>query len=195
MASPSEQIHGMGIGSLFLSLFGGLWMVVALNAQPFIWLACCALLPTSLLLLRAIGVLHLSSRLREGEPPLSSLDRQESRQRDHGFGLIVMVEFVLIAVTANLLSVYHHPDWIIPAISLVVGAHFLPLARLFGRPLYYWTGGIELVLCGALAWTLRGRIEASIPFIGLVMGLSLWTTVLIVLIQAQWMARAAAAAQ
>lgn len=186
----SDQLKGMGIGSLFLSLFGGLWMVAALDAQPFVWLACCVLLPTSLLVLRSIGLIHTSAEVRAGEPAATDEDRARGREMGRQFGLVFMIEFGVIAVAANVLSAYGRADWIMPTIALVVGAHFMPLGRIFRYPIYYWTGGVELALCGLVTWAMRARLDAGVPLYGLIMGLSLWTTVLVMLVQARWLERA-----
>ncbi|HXR96561.1 MAG TPA: hypothetical protein VN709_01840 [Terriglobales bacterium] len=187
MIKVSDQLKGMGIGSLFLSLFGGVWMLVALDAQTLLWVATCVLLPTSLLALRAIGVILSSREVRAREPEATPEDRARARIIGRQFSWIFLIEFGVIAAVANWLSSTGRQDWIVPAVGIVVGLHFLPLARLFRYTLYYWTGGFEVAACVVIGWSLRAHLQAADPLVGLAMGLSLWVTVLVVLVQARWL--------
>lgn len=191
MARVSDQLKGMGMGGLFLALFGGFWMVAALNDQTFVWIATCVLLPGSLLVIRSISILLTARQARSLEPPITAEDAAQARGIGRQFGLVFMLEFGLIAVAANLLAHYHRMDWILPAIALIVGAHFLPLARVFHYSLYYFTGGIEIAASLGIGWGMRAHPAAAEAVLGLVMGLSLWLTALILMVQASWMSRAA----
>src|SRR5579864_4156915 len=55
------------------------------------------------------------------------------------FGLISAAEFAGCGVVLLLCIMFHRLDLLAAGISVVVGLHFIPLARLFGFPLYYWT--------------------------------------------------------
>lgn len=188
MLRPSERLRGMGMGSLFLAFFGALWMLVALDAQSLLWVVACVLLPLSLLVLRAIGLMHAARQANDAEPPPTAEEAERARRTGRRFAMIFLLEFGLIAVAANLLKDIGHADAMVPVIGVIVGIHFLPLARVFDYPLYYWTGGAEIALCALIAVALRARLGAADPLIGLAMGLSLWMTVLILLVQGRWLA-------
>lgn len=188
MFRPSERLKGMGIGCLFLALFGAVWMLVALNTMSALWIVACVLVPGSLLVLRAIGLLRDSRRVRATEPPPTPEEAARARDLGRRFSLIFMIEFGLIAAAANLLSHFGRLDWIVPAVGIIVGAHFLPLARVFDYPVYNWTGGVEVVLCATLGVATQGHPNATDALVGLIMGLSLWITVLVELVQAHWLA-------
>ncbi|WP_244501049.1 hypothetical protein [Streptomyces sp. TP-A0874] len=63
---------------------------------------------------------------------------------------------------------------------LVVGLHFLPLARSFAQPQYWWTGGslMTLALVGALALA-DGSDPANVrTLVGFGAAAVLWSTAL-----------------
>lgn len=67
----------------------------------------------------------------------------------------------------------------LPAIALVVGLHFLPLARIFAGPHYYWTAAaltaLSAAVSGAVAAKLVGISGANV-LISAGAALILWTT-------------------
>lgn len=189
MFRTSERLKGIGIGGIFLSLFGGFWMVAALNTASWIWLVACDLLPASLLLVRSIGMILASREARGREPTMSVEEALAGRAIGRRFGWIFLAEAAAIVIAANVLASRGVGDWILFAVAVIVGLHFLPLARLFEAPIYYWTGGVEVVLCLAIAWGFRGRMNTTDSLIGLVMGLSLWATVVILMVEGARLAR------
>ncbi|MGH9394543.1 MAG: DUF7010 family protein [Terriglobales bacterium] len=195
MFRPSARLKGMGIGGLFLAGFGGLWMLAALNSLSWVWLVACDVVPASLLALRSISLIVTSRELAAAEPPPSTEEAAAARRLGRRFGWVVMIEFGAIAIAANLLAQFGRADWILAAIGFIVGAHFIPMARVYKFRLYYWTGGIEMALCGAIALLMRQRLPLADPLFGLVMALTLWATVVLLLAQgAHLAARVKAAA-
>jgi len=183
----STQLRGMAFGALFLSLFGGGWMVVALNTEAAVWLLACALLPTSLLVLRALSLLHTGSQVRAAEPALTAAEADAERALNRGVNLLFAAEIGAIVLAANLLNAYGHALWILAATALLVAVFFLPLARLVRYPIYYATSGAELVLCGIIIALMHTRIGLADPLFGLIMALTLWLTVVVLLLQgARW---------
>jgi len=61
-------------------------------------------------------------------------------------GIATAVEGVAIFVIANVLINLHQDTLILPAIAVIVGLHFIPLARWIPVPLYYWTGAGLIVI-------------------------------------------------
>jgi hypothetical protein len=182
------RLKGMGMGSLFLALFGGLWMLLALNTSSWIWLATCILLPVSLLAMRAIGLLLASGQAQAREAPPHPDEMARAERLNRRFALVFLIEFGLIALAANLLANAGLEAWIPLAIAAIVGAHFLPLARLFAYPPYLWTGGIELAGCALIAVFLRAHLEAADPLVGVMMAVTLWGTAIVVLAQGRQLA-------
>jgi hypothetical protein len=61
------------------------------------------------------------------------------------FGIIFGLEGGLIWLCATLLAHVGLSIWIPIAVAVIVGLHFIPLARVFEVPLYYWTGVLSVL--------------------------------------------------
>jgi hypothetical protein len=81
---------------------------------------------------------------------------------------------VVIAV-GNITGGY---SWIPALIAIVVGAHFFPLARPFGRLEYRWTGGLLIVVgVAGCAMAFSGASESGVQTVaGLGSATVLWAT-------------------
>jgi hypothetical protein len=91
----------------------------------------------------------------------------------------VGIEWGLVGAAAFLLGRFDHADLIPQVVGVVVGLHFLPLAKIFHAPRLYWTGSIIVV--GALGTLLiphgAGRNSAACVSVGL----TLWVTCVVIL--------------
>jgi hypothetical protein len=74
------------------------------------------------------------------------------------FLLVVLLEVVAIFAAASLLPQAHRADLVLPAVALIVGLHFLPLAGLFRAPAYKPTAA---AMCLAAAASLAVRDPAT----------------------------------
>ena len=72
------------------------------------------------------------------------------------FVVVNIVQWLAIFGTVNLLRNLQLDGWIVSAIVLIVGAHFLPLARIF-RGRQHLVTGVALMLCAAVALVLPAR--------------------------------------
>jgi hypothetical protein len=63
--------------------------------------------------------------------------------------LLLAFEWVPIFLAAVIFGRMSHPELILPAIAVIVGLHFIPLAKVFNVPLYYWTGGAIVLIAVA----------------------------------------------
>jgi hypothetical protein len=139
-ASPgfsAAWLKGRMIGALICGFFGAVWMYEALFfgriATP-LWLAMVSILT-------AIFVAWPVVRLRSFPGgPRSSADRQRWAAIAVPYWTIVAIEWLLCAALVNWLVHIHRYDLAPQALGVVIGVHFLPLARLFKAPLYYGTG-------------------------------------------------------
>jgi hypothetical protein len=61
-------------------------------------------------------------------------------------GIATAIEGVAIFVVANVLMNMHLPTLVMPAIAIIVGLHFIPLARWIPVSLYYRTGAGLIVI-------------------------------------------------
>jgi hypothetical protein len=77
-------------------------------------------------------------------------------------GVWSAVEALLIANAVFVLVRLGRPDLIAPVVAIIVGLHFMPLARALRLPLYYWTAaGLVVVGAGALALPFRPTLASA----------------------------------
>jgi len=68
------------------------------------------------------------------------------RHRGRVVGIASAVEGVAILVAVNVLANTGRQDLIAPVVAIIVGLHFLPLARFLPAPIYYLTGALLVVV-------------------------------------------------
>jgi hypothetical protein len=127
-----------GIG--VLCVFAAIWGVagVLVDKMPAAWTA----LPIAVsLTVLAYALRHPDSRA-EPRPHVGRL-----------VGIWSGIEGVAMFVAANVLIATHHREALMPAFAIIVGAHFLPLARGIPVRLYYLTGAalVAVGIAGLLA--------------------------------------------
>src|SRR4051812_42026322 len=120
-----------------MSAFGVIWWVVGLRAsgQP-------ALLTYGVPLAAAVAITAACLRGGAAEPVAEG----ESKRRDRLVGIASAAEGVVIFVVANILVNVGWKDQVAPAIALIVGLHFLPLARWLPARSYYVTAAALVAL-------------------------------------------------
>jgi hypothetical protein len=98
-------------------------------------------------------------------------------QRQRTFRLVNTAQWVGIPVLIVALNIVDHPEWIRPGILLIVGVHFLPLAKLFSSRLNLITG-VMLIAVAALSPLYADGGPAS-PAVPLWAGVILWLSALV----------------
>lgn len=117
----------------------------------------------------------------ETSPAEQARSQAEGKRYSRTFGLVFGVEMATIAFGSLLLNRSHHPELLLPFVSIVVGVHFFPLARLFDVRLYYVTGAL-LVLTGVTIMlavpvhTMIGNLHAWNALMGSLCAVILWLT-------------------
>ncbi len=86
------------------------------------------------------------------------------------------VEGVAMFLAANILINLHLSGLLMPVFAVIVGLHFLPLARGFPAPLYYATGA-ALILAGLAAMMLPEPIRPLAT--GLAAAIILWISAIL----------------
>lgn len=125
-------------GVVLMCIFAGAWWWagVALSGQPT------ALgLVGPVISLVVIGVVRLF--MRSGVAP----DAAERKRAGRVLGWAVAFEAIAIVVAINVLRALHQEDLTLPAIAVIVGLHFLPLASGL-RLRRYYISAAALVLLG-----------------------------------------------
>ena len=102
-------------------------------------------------------------------------DKKEGAKLGKWYGIIFGLEGVTIPLTVYLLLKFNSGNFIIPAIALIVGLHFYPMAKIFKRKIDYylatWTCIIALI---GIYMTATNNISESIifSFIGIGVGIA-----------------------
>lgn len=180
-AERASELFGQTQGAMVITGAGLGWMMSGLAALGDIPLGLflAVLAAAALLLLGAWAVRRSASGTAQTPwPP----------QTSRGFWLAFGAEAAaIVAIFASALLL-HRPVWIPPLVALAVGLHFLPLAGLFRRPLYYATGAALCAVCVATLlfmppqWGLR-HLQGWQLSAGLGSGIVLWLSALAMLIQ------------
>jgi len=173
-----EALRGRATGVLFLSGFGGLWFLLGLAASQRLSLPTACALAAGLAALVAGAVLL---RRRSAALPPSTLDPEEQRRAGRTFGRVNAVQWAAIVLIAVVLGRLHLDAYTPAAVTVVVGLHFFPLARLFRSPQHHVTGA-ALVLWGAVCLLLVPRdVLQSTSAFGT--GAILWTAAAVTLVR------------
>ena len=88
--------------------------------------------------------------------------------------LLSVLTVIAVALVATAVATGWFWAWILPAVILVVGLHFFPLARLFGFRAYNLTAAALVVVAGAAL--LSGGAVNGVALALLATGAILWLT-------------------
>ncbi|MHB8411411.1 MAG: DUF7010 family protein [Candidatus Acidiferrales bacterium] len=186
-SEKANIIFGLGNGALMMTLFGFGWLGWAFAVGNMLTPTLMVLFYAASLTLLAVVIFAIrrGNALRKiysaaPDPAAAKIAKQ--------FRLVVILEFAGIAIVVSLLEfVLHRPDLLAVGIGLVVGAHFLALAKLFRFRAYYWTG-IAICLCDILCWVIF-RSPAITVWTALGNGIALWLTVIYALLRCRQLAQ------
>lgn len=131
----ANQLRGRAIGSLFFTGFGALWLVIALYALERLSVI------AGVFLALVIALLLLNASRLFGEA------RRWPRVPDdpamgRAFGRINAIQWIAVFVVAFTFAKLHLDAYIMSAITLIVGLHMFPLARLFHYSMHNKTGAV-----------------------------------------------------
>lgn len=153
-------------GAIFMSVFGFVWAVGPPALEDRFQLP---VLVASV----AVTVVTLVLALR----PKGGGTRHLVKDWQQRYNRVVLVEFAAIAVAVVVLILLGAPALIAPVACLIVGAHFFPMAQLFGQQVYRWTGVALVVVSSTglvVAETAGG--DPARTTVGLSAALCLWLT-------------------
>jgi hypothetical protein len=177
-----EVIVGAGRGALIVAMFGAGWLGWGLDlAQAFKGLVGPAFGFIELLLLAcSIYVIRKGRRLRKQYPPIPASVRKAAQR---SFLLVVLLEILALAVVFVLAWQLHRPDLGADWAAMVVGLHFLPLAKLFRSP-HLGVIGILITLWCVISWALF-RSNALVISVAIGTGTLLWVASVSALLRAR----------
>jgi hypothetical protein len=177
----SGRLKGGARGALICVSFGSAWMywaVVFSGTQSPVWFSIVTL-PAIVLTLWAILRVRVFRHLAPSSTELAHWMRFRKF-----FWIDSGIEWGLISITAFFLAHIGRFDLAPQAFGVIIGLHFLPLAKIFAARLYYCTGGIMVTAAvGSLIIPLSHvRNIAGCASIGL----TLWLTGLVILRRITW---------
>jgi len=117
-------------------------------------------------------------RASRGFPPLtSSADKAEGKRMGIWYGIIFGAEGITIPIVCGFLVYFRQTAFILPAIALVIGLHFYPMARIFKRTIdYYLATWTCLVAFSAIAAIKNNILPQNTIYALLGMGVAVATT-------------------
>jgi hypothetical protein len=157
------------IGATFFALFGGAWLALwNYRAAPTrFWVY-------GLIAAGAVAILAAARaryrRYAAAATELAETPVQQRRQR--WFHIVNAGQWVMILIVGNVLANLGLGSWVIPAVILIVGLHFLPLAWLFSNTVLYATAAAFIALAGVYPFVAPGGPADPVGCLGA--GLILW---------------------
>lgn len=137
---PRVAIRGICGGLILMALFTMVWAGIAqgglMGSDDRVVLIAFALLA----LLFVINAVRFFIASKQFPVFTSDEDKAEGKRTSKAFGLIFGIEGAAIPIACGILAAIGHTEFILPAIALIVGLHFYPMAKIFGRKLDYFTG-------------------------------------------------------
>ena len=170
---PAAALARSAIGAMFFSLFGGLW-VAAWCVQTY------GAHPLSLLPFAAITVLLFMLAWRQFSrhraAHAAAEQTPEAKRAGRLFNIVNAGQWIAIFIVGNVLKNVGLQAWFIPAVILIVGLHFFPLAWLFKARRHV---AIGMALCvWAIGYPFTVRHGPIHPVGCLGAGLILWVAAL-----------------
>lgn len=166
---PRIAVQATAGGLLLMAFFTTLWASWSMAGLPLaagIVVIVVFLLFAVLFVIAGIRLFAVARRF----PTVDTTSRRaQTRSMGRRFGIIFGIEGVLIGVASGVLGAVGLSDYINPAIALIVGLHFIPLARTFERTIDYWVAawvvaaaliGIALLAFTTLAATVVWTVVA-----------------------------------
>lgn len=173
----AAALRGQGTGMLVAALFGALWAHAALTAEPAlqVWPVQIVIIAVSVALILAGLATFLRGRRLAKTPGNPALPQRRVWRK---FLLVLFLEIVAMNLVVWQLGTHDLMTCLMPAIAIIVGLHFFPLARIFRAPHMQVTASV-MTLAGigavlAMAWGAQPSLANAA--VDVVCALALWLT-------------------
>lgn len=154
-ANPVDHTRRAGAGLIICAAFAALWANWAhplLGRLPatLVWIVVALVAAiTAALATAGIGLIVRSHRARASAAHHIQAARQQRRTWTR-YTVVVAIEVIALNIVAGVLFYFHVPQYLGPAIAIIVGLHFFPLARVFHVAAFNVTATL-MTLAGTLA--------------------------------------------
>lgn len=173
---PRIVVQSIGAGLLLMAFFTMMWAGIAQGglkgSDHYIHLVICSAF-SFLFIVNGIRLLLLARKY----PKFTTAEHQDrGKKMGRSFGIIFGIEGVAIPLVCAILGITHHSDYILPAIALIVGLHFYPMARIFDRTIDYYLATWTCLVALVGIYLLYNNVQPLACVMGLLgMGVSLAT--------------------
>ncbi|MFZ6874425.1 hypothetical protein ACO0LF_20385 [Undibacterium sp. Di27W] len=154
-------------GAMFFSVFGSAWLALwiqrSLQASWLVYL---------LIALGGLALFCLACLRNRQYLEFAEEDSPATKKAARWFHIVNGGQWLLILISSNVLINLGHAVWVMPVAMLIIGLHFLPLARLFKVPGHLWLGLLISLFAITYPFLLSGG--PADPYGCLGMGLLLW---------------------
>jgi len=173
MEKQSASRAGAAIGAMIFSVFGSGWLLFW-AARSFAQAALMCALISGLGLALFFAAFRQYRHNREAHAAI--VETPESKKGKRIFNIVNIAQGVAIFLAANIAKNIGHPEWFVPAFIFIVGAHFIPLAKVFHSRRHTVIG--VAMMAWALAYPQLAQSGAADPLGCLGAGLILWASAL-----------------
>jgi hypothetical protein len=173
-ADRISALKGMGVGVMVASFFGAAWIAWGLSAGRLFHLpeiVTYEFMFVSLMLCSAF-LLVKGRLLHRKDASRSAPARRTTTSKL--LVLIVILEVIGIGIASFIGHAFGRPDLVAVWVSIIVGVHFLPFARIFHVPNFYVLG-TAITSWSVLCWLLFRSNELTAA-VGIGTGGILWIT-------------------
>jgi len=135
---PREAITGIAGGLMLMAIFTSIWATIAnaglKGSDHHVALYGFGILVGAFF----AGSIAVFKQAKNFPKATSAADIAIRKKSGIWFGVIFGAEGFLIFIAVNAVINLGHPELVIPAIALVVGLHFYPMAKIFKRKIDYY---------------------------------------------------------
>jgi hypothetical protein len=180
LESTGARLKGRARGALICALGGSAWMFWAAVFASTARTVSLALVTLMMMLIGGWAVSRVRAARRYVD---SAADRERWASIAPLFWIDTAAEWVLGAGAVVTLAHFGRYSLIPQFLGVIIGLHFLPLAKLFRAPRYYIMG-TTMILCVLASFLVpEGRMRDVMACAGI--GLPMWVTAVVILSQDQ----------
>lgn len=161
--------RGVAVGLLLMGVFTAMWAGWALAGPVPLGLQIVSIAfwtVSALFVVAGVQLMVVARKLPVDTRGPSLSPGSQIRRR---FGLVFAAEGILIGITCGALGGIGLFEFTAPAVCLIVGVHFLPMAWVFDRRIDLWLGSIAIAIgVVGLTWVLvdQGDYLSAWTFVG-----------------------------
>jgi len=157
---PAAAVKGVASGLYMMAVFTLVWTGIAyqgLRGSAYALVLVVFVVFAVTFIVKGSAIYKLAKLFPGIE---SEEEKAEEKRMSKWFAIIFGAEGLLIFIAANVVINLKHSELVIPAIALVVGLHFFPLARVFKRTVdYYLATWSTIIAVAAIVMSLEKTLS------------------------------------